>query len=157
MAPEPRPPAELERFRRELRQLDRELLALYARRRRAVRDLWEYKRREGLPLRDPPQEDRVLRQAREVAGEEGIPPADAEAFMRWLLLACRRAAQSSSRWGGQVGEDRRDGGSPARRVPLSGRDPARFLEGSYAAGASDGRAGRRFGRKPPSSPVGTGP
>lgn len=133
------------------------MLALYALRRRTVHDLWEHKRHQGLPLRDRSQEDRVLERAREVADSEGIPPAEAEAFMRWLLLACRRAAQSSFRWGGQVGGDRRDGGSPARRVPLSWRDRARSLEGSYAAGASDGRAGRRFGRKPPSSPVGTGP
>ncbi|EQD26800.1 Chorismate mutase domain protein [mine drainage metagenome] len=152
-----RPPADLESFRRALERLDREMLTLYSRRRQLVRDLWEHKRGRGLPLRDRAQEHRVLERARKAAGSERIPPAEAEAFMRWLLLACRRAARSPSRWVGKAGKDPGDRGSPSRGAPLSRRDPLPLMEGSYAPFASDGHAGPGPGRKAGARPRGTDP
>ena len=151
------PPADLESFRRALERLDREMLTLYSRRRQLVRDLWEHKRERGLPLRDRGQEQRVLERARKAAGSEGIPPAEAEAFMHWLLLACRRAARSPSRWAGKVGEDPGDRGVPSREAPLSRCGPVPLMEGSYAPFASDGHAGPGPGRKVGARPRGTGP
>lgn len=51
--------AVLERMRRELEATDRELLALVARRADQVRDLWAWKREQGLPLFDKARESEL--------------------------------------------------------------------------------------------------
>jgi chorismate mutase len=147
----------LEDFRRALEELDRQLLSLYARRRRLVSALWEYKRDRGLPLRDRAQEWRVLERARSAAVPERLPPAEAEALMRWVLLACRRAARSPSRpcEGAGVGPFPQRPSSRRARPPR-GR-PFSWVEGSYASPASEDHAGGGEGRKVLSAPSRTDP
>lgn len=91
----------LEAQRALLREIDDELVGLYARRRELVRRLWEFKGREGLPLVDLSQEERVLARARDRAAELGLPPEDGERLLRWVLDEGRRTlpriAPSASR------------------------------------------------------------
>lgn len=60
----------LERSRREIDRIDREMAALFCRRMEAVRDIASYKRSHGLPIADPQREAAVLsRGAEAVSGE----------------------------------------------------------------------------------------
>lgn len=75
----------VESYRRLIERLDRALLELYAARARTVARLWEYKRRHGLPMHDPGQEQRVIDRTAEWARELGLVPVEAEALIREVM------------------------------------------------------------------------
>ncbi len=85
----------VERARARIEGIDRALLELYVCRRRLVADLWEYKRRRGIPLVDPAQERRVVARARAFAVDLGLPPEEAEELTRALLASCKRPLPST--------------------------------------------------------------
>ncbi len=90
MRPRAPPPTSVAAYRELLRKVDEELIALYAERRALVRQLWEFKALEGLPLVDPVQEQRVVTRARARAIEVGLEPDEGERLVRWILTEGRR-------------------------------------------------------------------
>lgn len=76
----------LEELRRRLAEIDRDILALAARRQALAAEIGEEKRRAGLPTRDYGQEREVLLRARSAAEALGVSPDLAE---RMLLLLIR--------------------------------------------------------------------
>ncbi len=72
-------------YRERIAAVDERLIALYARRRELVREVFALKDRGGLARFDPEQEARVIARARRVASEIGGRPDEAERFARWIL------------------------------------------------------------------------
>jgi chorismate mutase/prephenate dehydrogenase len=130
----------LDELRRELAGIDRELLALAARRQRLASDIGKVKRAAGISTRDFRQERDVLERARAAAAEHGLSPELAEQL---LLLLIRSS----------LGVQERDkvaahGAGGGRRVLViggagkMGRWFARFLASQgYAVEVADPAAG----------------
>ncbi len=76
-------------YRERIAALDERLVALYARRRELVRELFALKDRHGLPRYDPEQEERVVARAQRIASEIGGRPEEAARFVRWILAEGR--------------------------------------------------------------------
>jgi len=76
---------ELPDLRRELARIDRDLLALIARRQSLASEIGEAKRRAGRPTRDFDQEREVVERARATAKELGVPPDLAEQLVLSLI------------------------------------------------------------------------
>lgn len=87
---------EIEDLRRDLAELDRELIALVARRLELARAVGELKDREGRALRDFTQEREVLERARRTAEEVGVAPGLAEEILA-LLIRSSLATQERQR------------------------------------------------------------
>jgi chorismate mutase len=85
------PGATIATLRHRIEAVDRRLIDLYADRRRLVEALWEYKHGKGLPLEDPRQEARIVARARDWAVARGLPPDEAERFIRGVVGECKRA------------------------------------------------------------------
>ena len=62
---------ELQELRNEINRIDGEMLALLERRLAVGRAIAEYKRQNGLPVRDPARETEKLREAMEQGGAAG--------------------------------------------------------------------------------------
>lgn len=75
----------LEKLRRRLTELDRELLRLASERQAVVEEIGQEKRGRGMPTRDFGREKQVLQEARSVANEYGLPEDLAEALLRLLI------------------------------------------------------------------------
>lgn len=86
-------PERLQGLRDELSELDRELLALVARRTALSLDIGRAKRELGLGTRDFSREKVVLDRARQQAGACGLPPALAERLMLTLIEASLSAQE----------------------------------------------------------------
>lgn len=71
--------------RKELDEIDAALLALIAKRRAVVKELFKEKQRLGIEPFDPAREALLLEDRRRVAEREGIPPQLAEDFFRMIL------------------------------------------------------------------------
>jgi len=82
---------DLERLRREIESIDRDLIHLIARRVRLARKVGIVKHATGLPAIDPIREADVLRRASEVARGEGAPEADVRYLFQYLIDMSRRA------------------------------------------------------------------
>lgn len=72
-------------YRERIAEVDERLVALYARRRELVRELFAFKDRHGLPRYDPEQEERVVARAQRLASEVGGRPEEAARFVRFIL------------------------------------------------------------------------
>ncbi|MGH7482632.1 MAG: chorismate mutase [Longimicrobiales bacterium] len=81
---------ELERLRQEIETLDRDLVALIARRITLAHRIGEEKRAAGLPTLDPPREAAVVRRAARLARENGLPDEDVRAIFWRVIGLCRR-------------------------------------------------------------------
>src|SRR6185437_6158607 len=75
----------LEELRRQLDELDTQLLLLVAARQAASREVARVKRATGRPTRDYAREREVILAAREAASPLGVSPDTAEAMMRLLI------------------------------------------------------------------------
>lgn len=89
----------LERFRREIEEVDEALVRLIKKRRDLVVEVGRVKRELGRPVLDPPREARVVRRAAELARREGVD----EELMRdvvWRIIASARETQTGdTSWG----------------------------------------------------------
>ena len=98
---------QLEELRRELSEIDRQLLELAARRRRLAQAVGLAKEASGRPIRDFAQEREVLERARETAQTLGLSADLAEDLMRRLIREAL-SAQERQRLGARAGgTDRR--------------------------------------------------
>src|ERR1041384_6828946 len=79
------PQARLDPLRSELGQIDREILALVARRQAIAQRIGQVKRDAGIPTRDYRQEKDVVERARAAAGAHGPPPALGEELILALI------------------------------------------------------------------------
>jgi len=86
----------LAELRESLNDLDRQLLALVARRQAVSREIARVKRETGYPTRDYHREREVIMEARNVAGELGVPPALAENLMRLLIRSSLTTQERAS-------------------------------------------------------------
>ena len=75
----------LDELRRQLDELDGQLLQLVAARQATSREIARVKRSTGRPTRDYGREREVILGARARAGELGVPPDTAESIMRLLI------------------------------------------------------------------------
>ncbi len=83
-------------LRRSLNEIDRQLLALVAKRQAVSRRIAEVKRETGYPTRDYQREREVIVGARAVAAELGVPPALAETLMRLLIRSSLTTQEQAS-------------------------------------------------------------
>ncbi|MBX7119744.1 MAG: chorismate mutase [Gemmatimonadaceae bacterium] len=88
--------AELARIRDAIEQLDRDLVALVARRVGLARRVGAVKRAAGLPILDPPREAAVVRRAGVLAREAGLDD-DEVRYLFWHLIGLSRRAQLEER------------------------------------------------------------
>ncbi|HZJ66099.1 MAG TPA: bifunctional chorismate mutase/prephenate dehydrogenase [Kofleriaceae bacterium] len=79
------PHARLDPLRIELGDIDREILALVARRQSVAQRIGQVKREAGLPTRDYRQEKDVVERARAVAAHHGLSPALGEELVLTLI------------------------------------------------------------------------
>ena len=79
------PQARLEPLRSELAQIDREILALVARRQAVSQRIGQVKREAGIPTRDYHQEKDVIERARAAAVEHGLPASLGEDLLLTLI------------------------------------------------------------------------
>jgi len=77
--------ARLDSLRSELAQIDRDILALVARRQAVAQQIGQLKRDEGIPTRDYRQEREVVERARAVALEHGLSPRVGEELILALI------------------------------------------------------------------------
>jgi chorismate mutase/prephenate dehydrogenase len=77
--------ASLDQLRTELAAVDREMLALVARRQTLAAEIGRIKRQAGIATRDYRQEVEVIQRARAAAAELGAPPDIAEQLMLLLI------------------------------------------------------------------------
>ncbi len=92
--------ASLDQLRTELAAVDREMLALLARRQSLAAEIGQVKRDAGLPTRDYRQEVDVIQRARAAAAELGASPDVAEQLMLLLIrssLTVQEQAQVAAR------------------------------------------------------------
>ncbi|NLG63098.1 MAG: chorismate mutase [Candidatus Cloacimonetes bacterium] len=85
-------PAALVALRRELEQLDGQLIRLLAERERLAREIGAAKRAAGIPTLDPAREAAVVRRAAALAREHGLDEEVVRAVF-WKLIASARRAQ----------------------------------------------------------------
>ncbi len=79
------PESKLEELRSELGDIDKEILALIARRQATALQIGQAKRSHGLPTRDYRQEREVVQRARAVAAEQGLAPGLGEEIILALI------------------------------------------------------------------------
>jgi chorismate mutase/prephenate dehydratase len=82
--------------RQRIERIDRELIALIARRVREGRAVARAKRRAGVPIHDGAQEARVVRRAAELARAAELPEEEVRA-MFWRIVQLTRRAQLAGR------------------------------------------------------------
>lgn len=78
--------------RRELEEIDRELIALLGRRVARSREIGALKRVAGLPTLDPAREAEVIRRAAATAREHGLPDEKVRDIF-WHIIGLSREAQ----------------------------------------------------------------
>lgn len=144
----------LDDLRARLAKIDRDLLALVARRQALASEIGEEKRREGRPTRDYEQEREVLQRARATAVQLGVSPGVAEQLLLLLIRSSLTIQEQD-----QVAATR--GGTGRRVLVIGGAGRmglwmARFLhaqgftvEVADPAGPAPGFAGRAEWRDGP--------
>ncbi|NYT05388.1 MAG: chorismate mutase [Methanomicrobiales archaeon] len=75
----------LEELREGMAAVDRDIIALIARRQEYAKEIGRIKHRSGLPVRDEAQREEVLRRALDAAVEAGIDPTAVETIIAVLL------------------------------------------------------------------------
>ena len=85
----------LEDLRREIADLDEQLVALLARRLALVVEVGQVKHDLGLPTLDPTREAEVVRRGAELARAQGLDPELARDVL-WRIMAHARYIQDSS-------------------------------------------------------------
>ena len=94
-------PPRLVRLREEIEAIDRELVALIARRVALAREAGVVKRAAGMPVVDPAREQAVLARAVDHARDAGLPEDELRELMHRVVTLSRRA------------QDHREGGDAA--------------------------------------------
>lgn len=94
-------------LRRSLNEIDRQLLALVAKREAVSRRIADVKRETGYPTRDYQREREVIVDARDVAEQLGISPALAETLMRLLIRSSLTTQEQASVAAHGLGSGRR--------------------------------------------------
>jgi chorismate mutase len=92
--------AELGRCRDEIEGIDRQIIALLARRMELGQRTADLKRTAGLPILDPTREAAVIRRATEEARTVGLPPEPIREVF-WQIVGMSRRAQEWKEKGGQ--------------------------------------------------------
>ena len=82
----------LKNRRRDIENVDRQLIQLLADRVRIGKEIGSLKRAEGLPTVDPAREAEVIRRACEMAREVGLPDEAVRAIF-WQIVGLSRRAQ----------------------------------------------------------------
>ena len=77
--------ASLTQHRRQVREVDRKLVELMARRLRIAGHIYHAKERRGRPIRDPDQERKVLADAEAWARRRGLDPRRVRRLFRELI------------------------------------------------------------------------
>ena len=90
----------LEALRREVRRVDREIVAMVAERVRLAREIGATKQAAARATLDPAREAAVIREATALGRDAGLDPEDARNLFWMLIDICRRA---------QLGEGAKDG------------------------------------------------
>jgi chorismate mutase len=85
----------LEELRREIEQIDRDLIALIARRMQLAKDAGRRKRAAGHPTLDPAREAEVVRRAGEFARQANVPEEEVREIF-WHLIGLSRRAQADT-------------------------------------------------------------
>lgn len=86
---------ELSRCRDEIERIDRDIIALLARRLTLGKRTGDLKRDAGLPILDPTREAAVIRRVTEEAREAGLPPEPIREVF-WQIVGMSRRAQEGS-------------------------------------------------------------
>ncbi len=94
-------------LRRNLNEIDNQLLALVAKRQTISREIARVKRDTGHPTRDYQREREVIVDAQRAAAELGVPPALAETLMRLLIRSSLTTQEQASVAARGVGSGRR--------------------------------------------------
>lgn len=90
-------PARLDELRREIRRLDREIIAMVSERLAAAREIGTLKRAGGIPLRNYSVEAEVIREVRARSAELKLDPALGEEIAKTLIRASLRAQEEDGR------------------------------------------------------------
>ena len=85
---------ELSRCREEIERIDREIIALLARRLSLGKRTGDLKRDAGLPILDPTREAAVIRRVTEEARGAGLPPEPIREVF-WQIVGMSRRAQEA--------------------------------------------------------------
>jgi chorismate mutase len=85
---------ELSRCRAEIERIDRDIIALLARRLTLGKRTGDLKRDAGLPILDPTREAAVIRRVTEEAREAGLPPEPVREVF-WQIVGMSRRAQEA--------------------------------------------------------------
>lgn len=85
---------ELSRCREEIERIDRDIIALLARRLTLGKRTGDLKRDAGLPILDPTREAAVIRRVTEEAREAGLPPEPIREVF-WQIVGMSRRAQEA--------------------------------------------------------------
>jgi chorismate mutase len=85
---------ELTRCREEIERIDRDIIALLARRLTLGKRTGDLKRDAGLPILDPTREAAVIRRVTEEAREAGLPPEPVREVF-WQIVGMSRRAQEA--------------------------------------------------------------
>ena len=85
---------ELSRCREEIERIDRDIIALLARRLALGKRTGDLKRDAGLPILDPTREAAVIRRVTEEAREAGLPPEPIREVF-WQIVGMSRRAQEA--------------------------------------------------------------
>jgi chorismate mutase len=85
---------ELSRCREEIERIDRDIIALLARRLTLGKRTGDLKRDAGLPILDPTREAAVIRRVTEEAREAGLPPEPIREIF-WQIVGMSRRAQEA--------------------------------------------------------------
>jgi monofunctional chorismate mutase len=83
----------LQAIRDEIERVDREIVALVARRLELARRTGDVKRAHNLPLFDAAREAAVVRRAAELSREAGLPEEEARNLF-WILIGMARRLQA---------------------------------------------------------------
>ena len=102
-----RPDLTLADLRRQLNDIDRELLTRIAERQSVSREIARVKHETGHPTRDYQREREVIMGARAAAGELGLPPALAESLLRLLIRSSLTTQERASVAAHAAGSGRR--------------------------------------------------
>jgi chorismate mutase len=85
---------ELSHCREEIERIDRDIIALLARRLVLGKRTGDLKRDAGLPILDPTREAAVIRRVTEEAREAGLPPEPIREVF-WQIVGMSRRAQEA--------------------------------------------------------------